>query len=65
MAGHQRALVLHVKKGRTHLHIIWNRVDADTLTPINDKYVFNIYSKPTATQARAFELLGVTPDCTQ
>jgi len=34
-------------------------------TPINNKYVFNLYSKLTATQARAFELLGVKPDCTQ
>jgi len=34
-------------------------------TPLNDKYVFTLYSKPTATQARAFELLGVKPDCTQ
>ena len=34
-------------------------------TPLNDKYVFNLYSRPTATQTRAFELLGVKPDCTQ
>jgi hypothetical protein len=34
-------------------------------TPLNEKYVFNLYSRPTATQARAFELLGVKPECTQ
>lgn len=34
-------------------------------TPLNDKYVFTLYSKPTATQARAFELLGIKPDRTQ
>jgi len=34
-------------------------------TPINEKCVFNLYSKPTATQARAFELLGIKPECTQ
>jgi hypothetical protein len=34
-------------------------------TPLNEKYVFPLYSRPTATQKRAFELLGLTPDCTQ
>ncbi|HET9678199.1 MAG TPA: IS1634 family transposase [Solirubrobacterales bacterium] len=34
-------------------------------TPINENYVFTIYSRPTTTQARAFELLGVKPDRTQ
>ena len=34
-------------------------------TPINDKYVFTLYSRPTATQQRAFELLGIKPDRTQ
>jgi transposase len=33
-------------------------------TPLNEKYVFTLYSRPTATQTRAFELLGVKPDCT-
>lgn len=34
-------------------------------TPVNDKYVFTLYSRPTATQQRAFELLGIKPDRTQ
>ena len=34
-------------------------------TAINESYVFTVYSRPTQTQARAFELLGVTPDRTQ
>jgi transposase len=34
-------------------------------TALNDKYEFTVYSKPNPTQARAFELLGVKPDCTQ
>ena len=34
-------------------------------TPINDNYIFTLYSRPTATQQRAFELLGIKPDRTQ
>ena len=34
-------------------------------TALNDKYEFTVYSRPNPTQARAFELLGIKPDCTQ
>ena len=34
-------------------------------TALNDKYEFTLYSRPTPTQARAFELLGITPERTQ
>lgn len=31
LEGHQRIVVEHEKKGRVHQHVIWNRVDVDTL----------------------------------
>ena len=34
-------------------------------TPLNENYVFTLTSRPTPTQQRAFELLGIKPDCTQ
>jgi len=34
-------------------------------TPLNENYVFTLTSRPTPTQKRAFELLGISPDCTQ
>jgi hypothetical protein len=34
-------------------------------TPLNENYVFTLTSRPTPTQKRAFELLGIMPDCTQ
>ena len=34
-------------------------------TALNANYLFTVYSRPTPTQARAFELLGVKPDRTQ
>jgi Relaxase/Mobilisation nuclease domain len=30
LVGHQRVVVEHVKKGRTHRHVAWNRVDPKT-----------------------------------
>lgn len=32
LEGHQRAIVEHVKNGTTHLHVVWNRIDPETLT---------------------------------
>jgi len=34
-------------------------------TAINQKYVFTLHTRPTPTQQRAFELLGINPDRTQ
>jgi hypothetical protein len=34
-------------------------------TAINEKYLFTLHTRPTPTQQRAFELLGINPDRTQ
>jgi hypothetical protein len=31
LEGHQRVIVEHVKEGRQHYHIVWNRVDVETM----------------------------------
>ena len=31
LEGHQRVVVEHIKEGRQHYHVIWNRVDVDNL----------------------------------
>ncbi|RAU19989.1 hypothetical protein CU669_20725, partial [Paramagnetospirillum kuznetsovii] len=31
-------------------------------TPLNENYVFTLTSRPTPTQKRAFELLGIAPE---
>ena len=40
LGGHQRVVVEHEKEGRTHRHVIWNRVDVETLrvTDIGGNY---------------------------
>ena len=39
----------------------YSRIEA--ATALNQKYVFTLYTRPTPTQQRAFELLGVNPEC--
>lgn len=35
LEGHQRALVLHEKRGRRHAHCVWSRINAKTMKAIN------------------------------
>lgn len=33
--GQPRAVIIHEKEGRRHAHVVWSRIDADSLTAIN------------------------------
>jgi hypothetical protein len=33
--GQPRAIIIHEKEGRRHAHVVWSRIDADSLTAIN------------------------------
>lgn len=33
--GQPRAIVVHEKEGRRHAHVVWSRIDAETMTAIN------------------------------
>ncbi|MBL8567941.1 MAG: relaxase [Phreatobacter sp.] len=35
LSGQPRAIVVHEKAGRRHAHVVWSRLDADTMTAIN------------------------------
>ena len=35
LAGQPRALVIHEKEGRRHAHVVWSRIDPETVTAIN------------------------------
>jgi hypothetical protein len=35
LEGHQRVVVEHEKEGRTHRHVVWNRVDVDNLRVVD------------------------------
>jgi cell envelope opacity-associated protein A len=40
LEGQPRAVVRHVKEGREHTHVVWQRTDADTLTLRSDSQNF-------------------------
>ncbi|MFM9977232.1 MAG: relaxase/mobilization nuclease domain-containing protein [Sphingomonadaceae bacterium] len=35
LEGQPRAIVIHEKEGRRHAHVVWSRIDADTMRAIN------------------------------
>lgn len=35
LEGQPRAIVMHEKNGRAHAHVVWSRVDAESMTAIN------------------------------
>lgn len=35
LTGQPRAIVMHSKEGRTHVHTVWSRIDTDSMTAIN------------------------------
>lgn len=35
LEGQPRAIVMHCKDGRTHMHAVWSRIDTDSMTAIN------------------------------
>ncbi len=38
LEGHARFVVEHEKHGRVHRHVIWSRIDADTMTAVSDSF---------------------------
>ena len=36
--GQPRAVVVHEKEGRRHVHVVWSRIDADTMKAVNLPY---------------------------
>ena len=32
LTDHPRAVVKHIKHGREHIHVVWNRIDLETMT---------------------------------
>jgi len=54
MEGHARFQVEHEKEGRTHRHIVWSRVNPETLTLANHWRNFEAHDKTRAELEEAF-----------
>ena len=63
LEGHQRIVVEHVKHGRQHVHVIWNRVDVDTLRVADMGGNWKIHEKTQQELENRFDLTPTpTPD---
>jgi hypothetical protein len=36
--GHSRAIVIHEKHGREHIHVVWSRIDTDRMRSVSDSH---------------------------
>lgn len=43
--GHPRVIVLHQKNGREHMHVVWSRIDTDTMTSVSDSHNYRIHEE--------------------
>jgi hypothetical protein len=40
LTGQPRAVVVHSKEGREHVHVVWSRIDGETLKAVSDSHNF-------------------------
>lgn len=45
LIGHPRAVVLHEKHGRQHIHVVWARTDIDTMTLRSDSHNYQAHER--------------------
>lgn len=45
LQGHPRAIVLHEKDGRVHVHVVWQRTDIETMTLVSDSWNYLAHEK--------------------
>ena len=55
LAGQPRVVVEHVKAGREHLHVVWSRIDGDTLQAISNSHNYRKHEIVARELEREFE----------
>ena len=45
LEGHSRVIVEHEKHGRIHRHIVWSRIDPDTMTAVSDSNNYDCHQR--------------------
>ena len=55
LAGQPYVLVEHVKKGRQHFHVVWSRIDLDTMTAIPDSHNYRRHELVSRELEREFQ----------
>lgn len=54
LTGQPRVIVEHEKEGRIHRHIVWSRIDADSMTAISDSLTYPKHEKAARALEQAF-----------
>src|SRR6202453_536831 len=54
LTGQPRVVVLHEKKDREHIHIVWSRIDLETLRTISDSHNYRKHEIVARELERAF-----------
>ncbi|CAN7771538.1 relaxase/mobilization nuclease domain-containing protein [Pseudorhodoferax sp. LjRoot39] len=52
--GHSRFVVEHHKEGRTHRHVVWSRIDPDSMTAVSDSKNFAVHERTARDLEKAF-----------
>jgi Relaxase/Mobilisation nuclease domain len=45
LEGQPRAVVLHEKNGRAHIHVVWQRTDIDSMTLVSDSFNYKAHER--------------------
>lgn len=54
LEGQPRAVVMHEKHGRQHIHVVWARTDIDTMKMRSDSYNYDAHERASAALEREF-----------
>lgn len=54
LSGQPRAVVLHAKHGREHIHVVWQRTDIDSMTLRSDSYNYVAHERASLRLEREF-----------
>jgi hypothetical protein len=54
LEGHARVVVLHEKLGREHLHVVWSRIDIDTMRSVSDSHNYRKHEECSRDLERRF-----------
>ena len=45
LTGQPRAVVMHEKHGRAHIHVVWQRTDIETMTLVSDSFNYKAHER--------------------
>lgn len=54
LTGQPRAVVLHEKNGREHIHVVWQRTDIDTMTLLSDSQNYAAHERASMALEKEF-----------